>query len=395
AYAASSSATRAAVLELDTFGGEESHAVFEVVRAECCVLRQFDPGLLSIPAKELESAVQRYWANTFGLEGALHNRGSRFNHSCSPNCTRILLDGSSERSFITLAPVPEGGELTLSYLPSEMEAMGTVVRRRHLWLSRGFLCRCERCLQPQDDLRQVACPDCAASLPPRTRRRGPAWNSSKRARRASGGEEQAPSPPPLPLSLPAPLPFPLPLPAQLLPRFPLPAQLPSPLPARLPSPLPARLPSPLPAQLPSPLPLPAQLPPPLPLPAQVPLPSQLPAQLPPPFPLPAQLPSPLPAQLPLRLPLPAQLPLPLLAQLPSPLPLPAQLPSQLPSQLPVPLPAQLLLPVKLTLPLPAQLPLPLPTQLPPPSPPTPPPPPAPEEEAEFADWWNESGVWVC
>ena len=139
----------------------------------------------------------RYWANTFGLEGALHNRGSRFNHSCSPNCTRVLLDGGVARSFITLKPVPEGEELTLSYLPSEMEAMGTAVRRRHLWLSRGFLCRCERCLQPRDDLRQVACPDCASSLPPRTRRREPAWNS-KRAGRVAGREEGTPPPFPLP-----------------------------------------------------------------------------------------------------------------------------------------------------------------------------------------------------
>lgn len=59
AYAASSSATRAAVLELATFEGGESHAVFEVVRAESCVLRQFDPDLMSIPTDELECAIQR------------------------------------------------------------------------------------------------------------------------------------------------------------------------------------------------------------------------------------------------------------------------------------------------------------------------------------------------
>lgn len=59
AYAACSSATRAAVLELDTFGGEENHAVFEVVRAESFVLRQFDPALRLIPTHELEGAIQR------------------------------------------------------------------------------------------------------------------------------------------------------------------------------------------------------------------------------------------------------------------------------------------------------------------------------------------------
>lgn len=38
--------------------------------------------------------------------------------------------------------------------------MGTVVRRRHLWLSRGFLCHCVRCSQPQDPLRRIQCPEC-------------------------------------------------------------------------------------------------------------------------------------------------------------------------------------------------------------------------------------------
>lgn len=37
-----------------------------------------------------------------------------------------------------------------------------MVRRRHLWLSRGFLCRCELCEQPEDSRRQVECPDCAS-----------------------------------------------------------------------------------------------------------------------------------------------------------------------------------------------------------------------------------------
>lgn len=89
-------------------------------------------------------------------------RGSRFNHSCAPNCTRVALKNNGERAFVTLRPVAIGEELTLSYLPSRMEVMGTVVRRRHLWLSRGFLCNCDRCFEPQDILRQVSCPECAA-----------------------------------------------------------------------------------------------------------------------------------------------------------------------------------------------------------------------------------------
>lgn len=103
-----------------------------------------------------------------GQEGSLYERGSRLNHSCAPNCTCITLNrGDAERAFVTLRPVVAGEELTLSYLPSAMEVMGTVVRRRHLWLSRGFLCRCDRCSQPQDEVRQVACPECCTADPRR------------------------------------------------------------------------------------------------------------------------------------------------------------------------------------------------------------------------------------
>lgn len=110
----------------------------------------------------------RYWANCMGQEGSLYERGSRLNHSCAPNCTRVTLNrGDAERAFVTLRSVVEGEELTLSYLPSGMEVMGTVLRRRHLWLSRGFLCRCDRCSQPQDGLRQVTCPECCPADPRR------------------------------------------------------------------------------------------------------------------------------------------------------------------------------------------------------------------------------------
>lgn len=39
--------------------------------------------------------------------------------------------------------------------------MGTVVRRRHLWSSRGFLCSCARCSHPRDEVRQVVCRECS------------------------------------------------------------------------------------------------------------------------------------------------------------------------------------------------------------------------------------------
>lgn len=107
----------------------------------------------------------RFWANCMGQEGSLYERGSLLNHSCAANCTRVTRDGGgAERAFVTLRPIVAGEELTLSYLPSGMEVMGTVVRRRHLWLSRGFLCHCDRCSQPQDEVRQVECPECCADI---------------------------------------------------------------------------------------------------------------------------------------------------------------------------------------------------------------------------------------
>lgn len=131
------------------------------------------------PLSPSRSNLNRYWANTFGREGLLHSRGSRFNHSCAPNCTSVdpgtKADGSArsagtvEVAFLPLRPITEGEELTLSYLPSKLEAMGGVIRRRHLWLSRGFLCQCELCSQPQDFMRRVRCPDCASRKTQRRR----------------------------------------------------------------------------------------------------------------------------------------------------------------------------------------------------------------------------------
>lgn len=141
-------------------------------------------------------STHRYWANCIGKEGSLYERGSLLNHSCAANCTRVTLNGGgSERAFVTLRPVAAGEELTLSYLPSGMEVMGTVVRRRHLWLSRGFLCHCDRCSQPQDVVRQVECPECCANVRRRRRSReevasGSGWSPEAFRTRNGHGEEK-------------------------------------------------------------------------------------------------------------------------------------------------------------------------------------------------------------
>lgn len=59
AYLASPVANRQRVLGLAAFGGEDTHAIVEVVQAEVGLLRSFDAELREIPASELESAIHR------------------------------------------------------------------------------------------------------------------------------------------------------------------------------------------------------------------------------------------------------------------------------------------------------------------------------------------------
>ncbi|CAN0506536.1 unnamed protein product, partial [Ectocarpus sp. 8 AP-2014] len=175
--------------DVDDDGDDNSNAIVTLVRREVAWLRKCDRDLRSLPSRELEGAVHRqatkdtchhhhqYWANCMGQDGSLYERGSRFNHSCTANCTRVTLDGGGvERAFMTLRPVAAGEELTLTYLPSGIDVMGTVVRRRHLWLSRGFLCSCDRCSRQNDEVRQVVCPECCKH-----------YNSPLERRSSSGG----------------------------------------------------------------------------------------------------------------------------------------------------------------------------------------------------------------
>lgn len=59
AYAASLKQTRAEIQALGSFGGDESHAIVDVIRAEVAVLRDLDTKLRLIPTDDLERAVHR------------------------------------------------------------------------------------------------------------------------------------------------------------------------------------------------------------------------------------------------------------------------------------------------------------------------------------------------
>lgn len=59
AYAAAPTNARAQVLRLAPFGEDETHAIFELVRAEVALIRACDHKLREIPSDELERAVHR------------------------------------------------------------------------------------------------------------------------------------------------------------------------------------------------------------------------------------------------------------------------------------------------------------------------------------------------
>jgi hypothetical protein len=89
--------------------------------------------------------------------------GSKFTHSCEPNCQWSFgPDGCLQyRAIRKIAP----GELfTFSYIGKGMNMLeGTIARRRQL-ASLWFVCQCTRCRSPNGDLaRQMRCPRCGES----------------------------------------------------------------------------------------------------------------------------------------------------------------------------------------------------------------------------------------
>mmetsp|Transcript_68992 Transcript_68992/g.127129 ORF Transcript_68992/g.127129 Transcript_68992/m.127129 type:complete len:345 (-) Transcript_68992:82-1116(-) len=74
---------------------------------------------------------------------ALYAAAAWFNHSCAPNATI-----ESSRSSLVLravAPIPQGSEVTISYLPLQLLDLDAAKRRQRLQGGRGFDCRCTRC----------------------------------------------------------------------------------------------------------------------------------------------------------------------------------------------------------------------------------------------------------
>lgn len=70
---------------------------------------------------------------------------AKFNHSCYPNCHAQFADNPPRMTIRTLCQVPEGSELTISYLAEDKWFMPTDQRRSLLKKRYDFTCMCPRC----------------------------------------------------------------------------------------------------------------------------------------------------------------------------------------------------------------------------------------------------------
>ncbi|EFC37585.1 predicted protein [Naegleria gruberi] len=93
---------------------------------------------------------------------------SMFDHSCSPNCSFQTFDDMKSRNSYsgnvilvqTVKKVKKGEELCISYI----DIMNpTCIRRRELWYSKYFVCRCSRCMSETEENRMVRAYSCGES----------------------------------------------------------------------------------------------------------------------------------------------------------------------------------------------------------------------------------------
>jgi len=105
--------------------------------------------LLIVPTGLLERcpALMRSLRFALNAYGRLYALGSVVNHSCCPNCERIMkVDGLS--AFVTTVEVAAGEEITVSY--SDSLGSPTWLRRLLLFHRFGFWCSCARCKGDED-----------------------------------------------------------------------------------------------------------------------------------------------------------------------------------------------------------------------------------------------------
>ena len=95
-------------------------------------------------------------AHDFGGEehqGALFARGSLISHSCRPNANYSNHATPGKQRHTAIRPIAAGEEVTVSYGvgfgdKSALWATSTPERRQYLRASKGFVCGCQRCTEP-------------------------------------------------------------------------------------------------------------------------------------------------------------------------------------------------------------------------------------------------------
>ena len=86
---------------------------------------------------------------------ALFLAGSIVAHSCNPNMSYNCSSG--KLIYRATQMITAGDLLTFRYIGENQLRMPTIIRREHLFQSKQFWCRCERCLQ-DDSTRAMSCP---------------------------------------------------------------------------------------------------------------------------------------------------------------------------------------------------------------------------------------------
>lgn len=86
--------------------------------------------------------------------------GSKFTHSCAPNCSWSF-NADMCLEYQAIRAISPGEVLTFSYIGNGMNLIQSTLERRHRLASLWFCCQCVRCNGP-DFARQLGCPRCKA-----------------------------------------------------------------------------------------------------------------------------------------------------------------------------------------------------------------------------------------
>eukprot|EP01060_Flectonema_neradi_P039898 TRINITY_DN8949_c3_g1_i1.p1 TRINITY_DN8949_c3_g1~~TRINITY_DN8949_c3_g1_i1.p1 ORF type:complete len:808 (+),score=149.83 TRINITY_DN8949_c3_g1_i1:84-2426(+) len=148
---------------------KESLAKFVAAGLQCTGEENAHTQLLSIIKQSVgpKADTLRHWKQLVQVGSCFHYNGfgglnaennmelrvfgniSFCNHSCAPNCVVIPNEGSLR----SITAIPKGTPITISYLDDKQLLLPTNKRRQLLQSRWGFICGCERCSQPFDDVR--------------------------------------------------------------------------------------------------------------------------------------------------------------------------------------------------------------------------------------------------